>query len=239
MANYLTALKKEQHKKDIEFTLKEKKEQQWLCNHVCRAKNGKENALLTARLKLACGGGGSVYQGKIQCKLPQQCEHTSQQVFIRTPRNAVNALVTSKKILDNCFFITNICLLGVREIVRKHQGVIKTSINTIDWIIPDQSARHFSESLLDSWRETGQHNFGVIVLDIGYTPALPPRPHPPARTTSAQAKTKTQTDPPQPPSTFLPPQLTNTGGFSLFYCKNTTGNSILKLRWFTWQCLTV
>lgn len=77
--------------------------------------------MLTARLKLACGGGGSVYQGKIQCKLPQQCEHTSQQVFIRTPRNAVNALVTSKKILDNCFFITNICLLGVGEIVRKHK----------------------------------------------------------------------------------------------------------------------
>lgn len=25
---------------------------------------------------------------------------------------------------------------------------------------------------------------------------------------------------------FEPPQLTNTGGFSLFYCKNTTGNSI-------------
>lgn len=26
--------------------------------------------------KLACGGGGSVYQGKIQCILPRQCEQT-------------------------------------------------------------------------------------------------------------------------------------------------------------------
>lgn len=85
-------------------------------------------------------------------------------------------------------------------------SVIKTSINTMDRIIPHQSARHFSESLLDSWRETGQHNFGVIVLDIGYTPALPLHP-PPTRTTSAQAKTKTQTDPPQPPSTFSHPNL--------------------------------
>lgn len=43
--------------------------------------------------KLACGG-GSVYQSKIQCRLPHQCEHTRQKVFKRTPRNAVNALVT-------------------------------------------------------------------------------------------------------------------------------------------------
>lgn len=42
--------------------------------------------------KLACGG-GSVYQSKIQCRLPR-CEHTRQKVFKRTPRNAVNALVT-------------------------------------------------------------------------------------------------------------------------------------------------
>lgn len=85
-----------------------------------RRNNCKENALLTACLKLACGGGGSVYQGKIQCKLPQQCEHTGQQVFKRTPLNAVNALVTSKnkKVLDNFCLITNICLLRVREIVR-------------------------------------------------------------------------------------------------------------------------
>lgn len=151
--------------------------------------NCKENALLTAPLQLACGRGGSVYQGKIQCKLPQQCEHTGQQVFIRTPLNAVNALVTSEKILDNFWFITNICLLRVREIVRD-TSVIKTSINTIDWVIPYQRARRFSESLLDSWRETGQHNFGVNVLDIGYTLALPSHvpPHIPT-------KTKRQTDP--------------------------------------------
>lgn len=84
VANYLTALEKEQQKKYISnFTLKgTKKSNNIFCNHVCRAKNGKENALLTARLKLACGGGGSVYQGRTQCKLPQQCEHTSQQVVI-------------------------------------------------------------------------------------------------------------------------------------------------------------
>lgn len=44
--------------------------------------------------KLACGG-GSVYQSKIQYRLPHQCEHTRQKVFKRTPRNAVNALVTA------------------------------------------------------------------------------------------------------------------------------------------------
>lgn len=100
-ANYLTALKKEQHKKYIGFTLKEKKSNNIFATMLAGRINCKENALLTARLKLACGGGGSVYQGKIQCKLPQQCEHTGQQVFIRTPLNAVKALVTSEKILDN------------------------------------------------------------------------------------------------------------------------------------------
>lgn len=43
-------------------------------------------------------------------------------------------------------------------------------------------------------------------------------------------KTKKHTEIHLNPFGFKPPQLTNTGGFSLFYCKNTTGNSILKLR---------
>lgn len=78
------------------YTKGKKKSNNIFATMFARRNNCKENALLTACLKLACGGGGSVYQGKIQCKLPQQCEHTGQQVFKRTPLNAVNALVTSK-----------------------------------------------------------------------------------------------------------------------------------------------
>lgn len=50
----------------------------------------------------------------------------------------------------------------------------------------------------------------------------------PARPALPLGKTKTYRNPHQPFLSFRPPQLTNTGGFSLFYCKNTTGNSIFK-----------
>lgn len=40
--------------------------------------------------KLACGG-GSVYQGKIQCILPQQCEQTRQSLFFKsTPQQCMS-----------------------------------------------------------------------------------------------------------------------------------------------------
>lgn len=77
-ANYLTALKKEQHKKYIGIFTKGKKATIFFATMFAGRNSCKENALLTARLKLACGRGGSVHQGKIQCKLPQQCEHTGQ-----------------------------------------------------------------------------------------------------------------------------------------------------------------
>lgn len=149
--------------------------------------------MLTACLKLACGGGGSVYQGKIQSKLPQQCEHTSQQVFIRTPRNAVNAPVTSKKILDNCFFfITNICLLGVREIVRKHkryQDVYQHNrLNHSRSISATFLRKPFRQLERDRTAQLWSHCFGHRI----HTSVCPrPPSYPPARTTSAQAKTKT------------------------------------------------
>lgn len=73
VAIYLTVLEKEQHKKIYIYNTKNMQhflQPRFLGNMLRR--------ILAYRLsKLACGG-GSVYQGKIQCILPQQCQQTRQ-----------------------------------------------------------------------------------------------------------------------------------------------------------------
>lgn len=138
--------------------------------------------MLTARLKLACGGGGSVYQGKIQCKLPQQCEHTSQQVFIRTPRNAVNALVTSKKILDNCFFyhkhLPTRSQRNCQETSRSYQDVYQHNrLNHSGSISTTFLRKPFRQLERDRTAQLWSHCFGHWIHTSVAPPHPPTHPH--------------------------------------------------------------
>lgn len=105
--------------------------------------------------------------------------------------------------------------IGVKNIYVYQQGRL------LVWNHSGSSHAHnVSKSLIDSWRETGQHNFEWTFLDnkTHKWPAF--NFFPPVK----QKHTEFHLN----PFGFKPPQLTNTGGFSLFYCKNTTGNSIFK-----------
>lgn len=183
---YLTVLEEEQHKKiDIRST---KNMQHFLQP---RFLGNMLRKMLAYRLsKLACGG-GSVYQGKtVHTTSTMSAQFQTKERY----SNAVNAWVTAQKISVN-FLRTNIRL----RLKSGNRSVKKKSLSTRTFAGLNRSgslhAHNVFKSLIDSWRETGQHNFWVnFFWTIKPTHGLAFQPPP----LFFLRKTKTYRNPSQP-----------------------------------------
>lgn len=99
-------------------------------------------------------------------------------------RRAMQSMHSSqvKRYLTTVFFITNICLLGVREIVRKHkryQDVYQHNrLNHSRSISATFLRKPFRQLERDRTAQLWSHCFGHrIHTSVGPAPYPPPRPH--------------------------------------------------------------
>lgn len=184
--------------------------------------------------KLACGG-GSVYQGKKKKKnSAYYLNNVSRpgRILKKYTYATATQLMHELRCIDTCRLSYDKHLSNVEvRAISGNTSVNKNGLSTRTFVCLNHPrslhAHNVSKSLIDSWRETGQHNFESTFLGQlnPHMACILSFPFPPPNKNKNIQKFMAN------PVWFKPPQLTNTGGFSLFYCKNTTGNSIfLKLR---------